>query len=115
MVNEGPQRPDALLEMDIRFRSFACDRMCVLQRLAQFQLAEKCVAVGAKSFLTRNPNWGARPPRALLNAPRVSRLSNGGLGEASESFDPFGVFRAGALPDSTTHFGFKRASVPLYL
>ncbi len=57
MVDQGPQRPDALLEMGFRFRRFARDRICVLQRLSQFRVAEKCVAVGAKSFLIGNPNW----------------------------------------------------------
>src|SRR5207302_11375266 len=86
MVNEGPQRPDTLLEMDIRFRRFARDRICVLQRLAQFQVVETDVALGAKSFLTRNPNSEARPPRALLDAPRVQPSDARWPGEASESF-----------------------------
>src|SRR5439155_21088422 len=96
MVDQGPQRPDALLEMGFRFRRFARDRICVLQRLAQLRVAEKDVAVGAKSFLTRNPNLGARPPRALLDAPRVQPSDARWPGEASESFDPLGVFREGA-------------------
>ena len=123
MVDQGPQRPDALLEMGFRFRRFARDRICVLQRLAQFRVAEKCVAVGAKSFLIGNPNWEhARRGRCWTRL-ASSRLTHDGLVRRPNLSIRSGFSArarktapaAGALPDSTTHFGFKRAPAPLYL
>jgi len=51
---------------------------------------------GRKIIFNRKSELGACPPRALLDAPRVQPSDARWPGEASESFDPFGVFREGA-------------------